>query len=248
MLSLTRPDYGALNTQDLWKCLALITMVIDHVGAFLYQDELWLRVIGRVAFPIWFFLAGYRTNFSLRADVALGAALMILLDVLTGWSLLPLDILWNYLCTVFLLGLIHKKQLLKQEPWSVVIACAVFLPVSFIFLNYGLMGLVFALCGYMMRHAYAKPYVNGAMAAAAMLHAAIEVNTLDYVLIQQLCVAAVIGVTVFGLRHFSRRDVSGAPVFAGAVTKHISRHALHYYVLHLWMIQWIAYSKSVTPF
>jgi hypothetical protein len=34
------------------KLIAIVTMVIDHVGAFLFPNILFLRVIGRLAFPL----------------------------------------------------------------------------------------------------------------------------------------------------------------------------------------------------
>ena len=38
------------------KWIAIIAMVIDHIGAVLYPGELPLRVIGRLSFPIFCFL------------------------------------------------------------------------------------------------------------------------------------------------------------------------------------------------
>ena len=38
------------------KLLALITMTIDHVGAYLFPEILWLRIIGRLAFPIYAYM------------------------------------------------------------------------------------------------------------------------------------------------------------------------------------------------
>lgn len=38
------------------KCVAIITMVIDHVGAVLFPEQIILRCIGRVSFPIFCFL------------------------------------------------------------------------------------------------------------------------------------------------------------------------------------------------
>lgn len=35
------------------KWIAVLTMVVDHVGAILFPDQIWMRVIGRVAFPIY---------------------------------------------------------------------------------------------------------------------------------------------------------------------------------------------------
>lgn len=38
------------------KCIAIITMTIDHIGAILFPQVLWLRYVGRIAFPIFCFL------------------------------------------------------------------------------------------------------------------------------------------------------------------------------------------------
>ena len=38
------------------KWIAIIAMVIDHIGAVLYPGELPLRVIGRLSFPIFCFV------------------------------------------------------------------------------------------------------------------------------------------------------------------------------------------------
>lgn len=38
------------------KLLAVITMTIDHVGAYLFPSVMWLRIIGRLAFPIYAFM------------------------------------------------------------------------------------------------------------------------------------------------------------------------------------------------
>ena len=35
------------------KWIAVLTMIIDHVGAILFPDQIWMRIIGRVAFPVY---------------------------------------------------------------------------------------------------------------------------------------------------------------------------------------------------
>ena len=45
---------GLSNNQ--LKILAMIAMTLDHVGAFLLPHVLWLRLIGRLAFPIYAFM------------------------------------------------------------------------------------------------------------------------------------------------------------------------------------------------
>lgn len=44
-----------LNSFQL-KCIAVITMIIDHTGAVLFPTNLLLRYIGRISFPIFCFL------------------------------------------------------------------------------------------------------------------------------------------------------------------------------------------------
>ena len=40
------------------KIIACLTMLIDHIGLFLFPEALWLRYIGRIAFPLFaFFIA-----------------------------------------------------------------------------------------------------------------------------------------------------------------------------------------------
>jgi hypothetical protein len=47
-----RFDFG----RELLKIIAIVTMVIDHVGHILYPDLLFLQIIGRLAFPIFAYL------------------------------------------------------------------------------------------------------------------------------------------------------------------------------------------------
>ncbi len=42
--------------RDLLKIAAILTMTVDHVGAILYPELLYLRLIGRFAFPIFAYL------------------------------------------------------------------------------------------------------------------------------------------------------------------------------------------------
>ena len=45
---------GLSNNQ--LKILAMIAMTLDHVGVYLFPQVLWLRIVGRLAFPIYAFM------------------------------------------------------------------------------------------------------------------------------------------------------------------------------------------------
>lgn len=51
----SREEKFGLNSFAL-KMIALITMIIDHIGAVLFPEILILRIIGRISFPIYGFL------------------------------------------------------------------------------------------------------------------------------------------------------------------------------------------------
>lgn len=47
--------FGVLS--GFWlKMIAIVTMLIDHLGATLFQNQIWMRYVGRIAFPIFCFL------------------------------------------------------------------------------------------------------------------------------------------------------------------------------------------------
>ena len=45
---------GLSNNQ--LKILAMVSMTLDHVGVYLFPQVLWLRIVGRLAFPIYAFM------------------------------------------------------------------------------------------------------------------------------------------------------------------------------------------------
>ena len=50
-----RWNIQCLDTFQL-KCIAIVSMALDHTGAVLYPSQIWLRCLGRIAFPIFCFL------------------------------------------------------------------------------------------------------------------------------------------------------------------------------------------------
>lgn len=59
------------NLYDYLKVIAIITMVIDHVWYYFFPEALWLRLVGRIAFPIFLFLVWFSWSYRWRWDIPL---------------------------------------------------------------------------------------------------------------------------------------------------------------------------------
>ena len=70
----------ALNYQVTLKVIAIfITTIIDHLGACTFPETLVLRSIGRYAFPIFCFFAGFNYKGSLNYKILIYGILFIYL-------------------------------------------------------------------------------------------------------------------------------------------------------------------------
>lgn len=115
-----------VNKQDYLKFLASICMIIDHIGLYFVPNYWSFRAIGRVAFPIFAFYAGYNFHNKLNYKILLHGIILylfsvlfmrhfpvpnILLSIFIGQLYLSLcvryqilygNLLWQYLCLIIL--------------------------------------------------------------------------------------------------------------------------------------------------
>ena len=69
--------YGkAVDSHDLLKVVATFFMLIDHLGAYILPDDQFLRVLGRVAAPLFFFLIGYAAHHQFKLTIFLCGVLL----------------------------------------------------------------------------------------------------------------------------------------------------------------------------
>lgn len=70
------PTLHRPNLYDYLKVVALIAMIIDHVWFLLYPDIEILRVIGRIAFPLFLFLVWYNHSYRFRPSLWVRGAIL----------------------------------------------------------------------------------------------------------------------------------------------------------------------------
>ncbi len=70
------------------KLIALLAMTVDHIGVVLFPQHLWLRIVGRLAFPIYGYMIGEgcRYSRSLPRYLMSVAAMALLCQVVTYFA------------------------------------------------------------------------------------------------------------------------------------------------------------------
>lgn len=145
----------SLNSRVL-KNLALITMVIDHVGHFLVPDLIWLRVIGRLAFPIFTFLFALSYHYTHSKK---NLALRIGISAVIGQIIISLAGATELVSIFFLfgLGMLAFEALDRKMAWAIV-------PLAFtaeIFgVDYGAYGILVLSAFYAYRGNYPKQAIS----------------------------------------------------------------------------------------
>ncbi|WP_373232889.1 TraX family protein [Cohnella sp.] len=121
----------------------MITMLIDHVGFIFYPKSEILRIIGRIAFPLygWFLVQGYRhtrnhKKYMLRL---LGLACISQIPYTLAFQQFELNVIFTLLLS--LLSLYAADQITSKE-WKAVFILIVAATSFFIPMDYGLYGVL----------------------------------------------------------------------------------------------------------
>ena len=237
-----------LTSYDLLKAAAVIIMIIDHLGYYLFLEEPWFRAIGRIGFPVWFFLVGYSRGRDFSVSLFIGAALLVASNFLCGMSIFPL----NALVTIILIRLILDPLMamaLKNPVFMLLTIVAVtgLIVPSFSVSEYGTLGLLLAMFGYVVRHKPVFAGVGPDMVAKGMalycLLTFLVIQQLFFMFVQESLLFLVVGTSVvmWILLNFRAVDflrltntVSGGVT---AAVQFMGRNTMEIYVIHLLVLK-----------
>lgn len=149
-----RPDLPAdLTTYDWLKTVAILLMIIDHIGYYIFPQIEWFRVFGRLCVPIFFFLIGYANTRELNTRWLAGVFILMASSLIIGMSPLPLSILMTMLLVRASLNpLMTWLEGHMHYFWWVVLLLIFGMYPTNLFLEYGTMGMLLAMCGFCVRH------------------------------------------------------------------------------------------------
>lgn len=145
-IKLVRP-----NLYDYIKIFAIVTMIVDHIWFFFYPHTIELRMIGRIAFPLFFFLIGWngssRIDWSLRICAIVIQSSMRYLSVIWSYNLWQLNILPVAIIVKYGIWYIKKtSSILPIQPLTFFLLTSIILtPFTQDFMEYGLMWFVMAI-------------------------------------------------------------------------------------------------------
>lgn len=98
------------------KLIAMVTMTVDHIGAYLFPQVLWLRLVGRLAFPIYAYMIaeGCRHTRSMGRYLA---SLAVMAAVCQGAYFIAMDSLYMCILVTFSMsvGLIWLQQFAEKQ-------------------------------------------------------------------------------------------------------------------------------------
>ena len=140
------------------KCIAVATMIVDHIGAYFFPAQLWMRAVGRLAFPIYCFLIAEGYVYTHDVKKYMGRLFVVAL-----LSEVPFDLLWygepvyiwhqNVFFTL-LTGLVcicAIDRLKKRWQAGLVLAGLAVLMHFVINSDYGIFGAAMIVCFYLFR-------------------------------------------------------------------------------------------------
>ena len=241
-----------VTTTDAWKLFALAFVLIDHYGLFFDSDEVWWRLFGRLASPVFFFFIGFARTRTVPWSWIFFGIVITATDYFTS----PRDILINILLNFALVRLVLPTIEAHVMPHplrlaALVAASAAVIPVLDPVLEYGGEGWLWALFGLAHRlaleqgDAFSLWRRNAVALAAAVAYIAREVHDYGFDTLQSALLVVLIASEVLVLMRFRRENLGWQPPSAlRPVFAFAGRRSLEIYAVTLLAMQLLAFSIS----
>lgn len=240
--ALTPP--AALSPYDVLKCAALLLMLCDHIGAYLFPDQIFLRVIGRFCVPIWLLLIGYARSRRIDTPLVTAALFISLMQYLTIGTLSGLNILWSII--ILRLTLNPLMRLIGHSDTRLYLVTFSLFPLALVtrgILEYGTMIWLFGIWGFLLRNGFPdnkgrdRPDIKLLYGVLTLiLYAVVETISMKFHTIHSVFLVAGLIPVWFALNFFlpsGRMTGHSLPAGLRALCGFWARHTLAFYVLHL---------------
>jgi hypothetical protein len=237
---LSRP----LNSWDILKVVAIVLMFVDHSASFLFtseEDIYWLRAIGRGAAPLFIFLAGLASSYRFSRELLLLALALALFDSLLFWRVTTLNILFSIMIYRMIFNWFERRGKIIRRPVEWYLGSLMLFMTGGL-VEYGSMGFMIALAGYMQRHAehYSPRLRHGLTAVIFITYTAFQIY-FSLPPISPVVTIAVMLAVYLVLTRFTLRDVRAPwlPPAGKQALKWVSVTSGYLYAGHLMLLEWL---------
>lgn len=212
------------NYQDLLKTIALICMLLDHLGLYILPDQIWLRIIGRSVMPIFAFYAGYNFHHKIRHMIwILGALITAAFGIVIGFFVPANMLIGLALGQVYLF---YAGKAIVQHPQRFFLHFIMMLALGVIsqgITEYGTLAIAFMQVGYLRASGHKDP---GYLLLAGLSLAIFHQYSYDFDTIMQFGGALFAVLASVGLLHYIPHNNA-----IGINLKPISRNMLYIYTI-----------------
>ncbi|HJD59751.1 MAG TPA: conjugal transfer protein TraX [Rickettsia endosymbiont of Omalisus fontisbellaquei] len=141
------------NYQDLLKTLAIIAMVIDHMGLYLYPELTIMRIIGRTAMPVFCFFAGYNFHDKPKTRIIiLGVLLQIYTTILFKQFITTNILISIYLGQCYIYYFHKSLTRFFYSGYCHVIIMTILFYISWALIDYGTLVIAIMILGFIAKH------------------------------------------------------------------------------------------------
>lgn len=239
----------AYTSLDAMKLFAIFNMTVDHIGAYIYPHDLWYRAIGRITFPVWFFLVGYTRSRTLGTTIWIYAVILLLDRPFNGLSIFAFNALFSVIACRYWLNLCERNNWLPDKIPEIIAFCiALSLPSQALF-EYGSIALLFATFG---RMAYLKQqrHYKALIISCYVLFVFYQYVGFKFNIYQQLYVGLGTAWVVWWLATFKNTViwVDWTRSRIKMLLTVLSRNTLEYYFIHRLILEIIHGGLQVHPY
>ncbi len=244
-----------VTTTDLLKFVGIVFVLVDHHGYFFDPANMWWRLFGRVAAPIFFFLIGFaQTRRVPWTWLVFGAVL----TAVTTWKAGTLsgtmvNILINFaILRAIVLPLVERFVIPVPLAMALLVAvCLPLIPITDEPIEYGTEGWLWAFFGLGHRLALTEGTPreiltrNALGAAAATAYIVREVHDYGFTSVQTAILFALVIAVCAALVLFRRQPLAlQPPAPLAALMRFCGRYSLEIYAITLFVSYIVAYAIS----
>jgi len=232
----------SFNTIDLFKVIAVFSMIIDHVGVYLLNNNEIFFDFGRIAAPLFFFLVGYNVKPFSKNEPSLSSWFSSSFRMLLFGAILTIT--YYFLYDRFQLNILLNMLLIRAylhhfsprnwtKPALILLIIGLCFTNGFVrpYLEYGLIGLIYGIAGQLLFDGRRK-IASIIIFISLFFQFSYYWSMNDYPLY-----LAITGVLIWAmLTFFQFKELKISGVFQNILLV-CSRYTLEIYFIHLFLLQ-----------